>query len=251
MDLRPEGAARPRLAAGLPLLRSTVRGCYLSGGDPDLLLPSSAEPRPAVVSFDGSEQRQPPLMAAGFPIPLRKLPGIERGEHEVVADGERLAFTVLHGTPGGGDRLGTGTLVWEGDNLVEEQPGTGSMCGAIVAEQNEPTEPLLVRRGQEESWWLQQEGTGLRVPEPAVPALLDELGLTALYFEAVPPRTAVWLVQRRGSRWKVRRIRGRAPEFTRLEAESRSLWSRLAGHGPPNEPLWSLYEQAWCRARDW
>lgn len=251
--LRPVMTARPRLAAGLPLVRSVAAGCYLAGGEPDLLLPVADEAREVTVVFDGASQA---FTASGFPIPLSVLPGIEPGWHEVDADGESLRFMVLDRSPAGGPATGTGSLAWDPlAGALGPADGSVGVCGPLAPDCPADAEPLLVRRGATESWWMHSDGCCTASSEPAQAAFLESLGLRSLFYEADPPTTAAWLVQKRHQGWAAPiLLRRLAPEFRRLGAEACTVWSALTEPTPiqPSEAeagLWALYLRAWRLAR--
>lgn len=257
--LRPAVAARPRLGAGLPLLRGLSGRCYLSGGEPDLYLPSGEEPRAVDVRFDGYQQT---FRASGFPIPFAILPDIATGEHAVEADGETLRFHVLERSPAEGPAPGTAALAWDAaSGVLVPRTGAQGLCGAHLGrgawEQERPHEPLLVRRGAAENWWLHSNGAclPLAVPAPA-PLVVDELGLTSPYAEVMPPSGAAWLLQRRHRGWATPvLLRRLAPEFTRHAAEARAVLDEAFGPAGPvpsgeHAGLWALYRRAWGHQRD-
>ena len=247
--LRPAVTARPRLASGLPLVRSVASGCYLAGGEPDLLLPVADETRAVSVAFDGVNQT---FTASGFPIPLSVLPGIELGAHQVEADGESLRFTVLDRSPADGPAPGTGNLRWDPEvGVLGTAGGPGGICGPHAPDGVCDVEPLLVRRGASESWWLHPDGTCTASAEPERAAFLEAAGLRSVFYEAVRPSTAAWLVQKRRREWAppilLRRL---APEFRRLSPEARMVWAELTGPMAPRARwaeagLWALYVRAW------
>ena len=252
--LRPAVTARPRLGSGLPLVRSVAHGCYLAGGEPDLLLPVAEEPRHVTAVFDGVSEQ---FKATGFPIPLRIMPGIEPGEHRIEADGESLRFTVLRRSPADGPAAGTGSLSWKADSgVLAAGPCPAGICGANAPECTGESEPLLVRRGASESWWLHRDGTCTRAPEPAPAPLLASVGLQSMFYEADRPESAAWLVQKRRLGWAppilLRRL---APEFRRMTPEATRVWAQLTGPAAPapgdaEAGLWALYARAWRLARE-
>ncbi|WP_141823321.1 hypothetical protein [Humibacillus xanthopallidus] len=252
--LRPVVTARPRLGFGLPLVRSVAQGCYLAGGEPDLLLPVAEEPRQVIAVLDGVSQE---FKASGFPIPLSVLSGIEPGEHRIEADGESLRFTVLRRSPAEGPAAGTGSLSWKADSgMLAASPSPAGICGANAPECTGDTEPLLVRRGASESWWLHRDGTCTQAPEPAPAPVLASVGLQSMFYETDRPESAAWLVQKRRLGWGppilLRRL---APEFRRITPEASRVWAQLTGPAAPapgdaEAGLWALYARAWRLAHE-
>lgn len=239
----PDATARPRLVRGLPVARNMLRHCFLTDGEPDLLIPIGTEPRSVAASLDGNAQ-DPPFLAAGFPIPLRNL-GLEPGEHRLVVDGEQLRFTLVQAAPGQGLPAGTGELAWEDSELVTTD-GLAADCQRPGAGLDQ-ADPVLARRDQDETWIVHANGRCEAVEEPAPPASLSERvpDLIDYYFELAPPQTAAWLAQRRGPRWRVSAIRDCEPRFEELDENSRAVWRQLAYHGPGTAPAWSSYVDAW------
>lgn len=257
--LRPMVTARPRLGGGLPLVRGVASGCYLMGGAPDLYLPVGAEPRRVVANFDGYEQT---FKATGFPLPLALLADVEPGEHVIRAEGEALRFRLLEGSPADSAPNGTGALAWDNQTgALTMRDGIGGVCGAYLGEgpwdEDPETEPLLVRRGALEDWWMHRNGTcsALHLPGPS-PLANGELGVASQYAEVTPPGTAVWLLQRRQRGWAPPAlVRRRGPEFTRLTAEARATMQKVFGPSGPvasadTAGLWTLYKRAWEQKRD-
>lgn len=254
--LRPDVTARPRLAGGLPLLRGVSAGCYLAGGEPDLYLPFGDEPRDVAVDFDGSTQK---LRVSGFPLPFARIPDIQPGEHVIQADGEKLEFRVLERSPADGQTAGTATLAWDSETgSISPRIGGGGLCGAHLGPDVQwATEPLLVRRGASESWWVNSNGecSAVRLPAPS-PLLREELGLTSQFAEVMPPATASWLIQRRQRGWgKPVLLRRFTPEFARLTAEHRAVLRQVFGPDGPvpsgdHVGLWEAYRRAWEKQHD-
>lgn len=244
--LGPEPTARPRLVGGLPLARAVSGSAFLVGGAPDLLLPAADEPRHVPATLDGVDQT-PPFLAAGFPVELRRLSGLAAGTHEVTADGQRLPFTLLEASPTGCLPPGTGSIGWDRAGEVGgASDGHRLVVGALV-EAADSTEPLLCRRGKDETWLLLRNGRCMPVLEPAVPALHAQLppDLTPTYFECATTPEVAWVAQRRGDRWQVQRVNAQGPGFGALDHQSRQLWRRLAGNGPLADALWRSYQTSW------
>lgn len=248
--LRPSVTARPKLGGGLPLLRGVATNCYLSGGEPDLYLPSGEDPRKVTVAFDGYSQA---LVASGFPLPFAIIPDIGVGEHVIEADGETLRFRVLARSPAEGSASGTGRLGWApGARAIDEEPDAVGLRGTDLGTSAESfSEPILVRRGALEAWWLHRNGECTPWAESAAPPLLEELGLSSPFMEAEAPETAAWMLQRRHRGWQppvlLRRL---APEFSRLDGDARRVLSEVFGLNGPSASteesgLWALYGRAW------
>jgi hypothetical protein len=243
--VRPDLVARPQLAQGLPLASHLGRNFYLRGGEPDLLLPNGDQARKVDAALDGVGQ-EPPFTALGFPIPLSRIGPLHVGDHEVHVDGERLTFHILDSEPGSGLSR-WGTLGWDEHAELGSDRSSFQVRGADV-EGPDDQEPVLARRGQDETWLLHDDGICQGVREPtAAPVLSRVLTAPPYYFELAPDKTAVWLAQRRGAQWRVRMLRSRRPIFTRLDRQSLALWRQVGVCRMPGEPLWDDYLREWER----
>jgi hypothetical protein len=244
----PDPTARAKLINGLPISRRVSPGLYITGGEPDLLLPVGDQPHPVATTLDGTPQ-EPPFQANGWPIELRRIGPMRPGEHVIVVDRDLLSFTLLDADPATEAPLGTGELGWDQNGNLgrgADMVITGAMIGGP-----DPPAPVLVRRGDIQVLLIGRDGKLTTVPEPPPlsGALADGPGLTGYYFEFEPPRDAVWLAELGAGRWRIRRLRRVAPEFTALDDFSRQTWPVLAGAGPVGDPLWQLYTRASERAR--
>jgi hypothetical protein len=250
----PDSTARGRLVNGLPVTRRLGRHYYLGGGEPDLLLPVGDQPRQVPATLDGTPQ-DPPFSASGWPIELRRIGPFAAGPHDIEVDRDTLRFTVLDADPGQGSLPGTGEIGWDENGELGPAPatvtaGAALTAGAAVAGEDPPA-PMLARRGNTLICLVHRDGHVTAVPEPApVTGPLAEVpGFSSYYFELMAPRSAAWLVEQRGPRRSVRRIRRMAPDFTPLDDFSRRAWEAIAAAGPRDDPLWQLYTRAWERAR--
>lgn len=246
--IRPDSTTRARLVNGLPLARPISRDCYLAGAEPDLLLPVGDLRRFVDATLDGTEQ-DPPFLASGFPIELRRIGPLLPGLHVIEADRDNLRFTVLRTNPST-HTSGTAELGWDGQGEIRADLAEPMVCGAAV-EGQDAFEPLLVRRGPGRVWLIHKNGhcSSVIEPPPVVEPLSQIRGFSGYYFELNPPRSAAWLAEQRGSSWKMRGICRQEPEFASLDVGSRLVWSALALHGPDGDPLWQLYLRAWEQSR--
>jgi hypothetical protein len=244
----PDPTARAKLINGLPVSRRVGTGLYLTGGEPDLLLPVGDQPRSVATTLDGTPQ-EPEFQATGWPIELRRIGPMPRGEHVIEADRDLLRFTLLDADPGTEDPPGTGQLGW--DQSGQLASGSGKALTGALVNGPESAAPILIRRGATNVLLIHRDGTLTRVTEP--PPISGPLaavpGLTGYYFELEPPRGAAWLAELGAGRWRIRCLRRIAPEFTALNEFSRRSWPAVAGAGPASDPLWQLYARAWEHAR--
>ncbi|UJW29999.1 hypothetical protein L3Q67_32950 [Saccharothrix sp. AJ9571] len=246
-SVRPDVVARPQLVKGLPLARHLGRNFYLDGGEPDLLLPSGELARKVTAALDGVSQ-QPPFSGSGFPIPLRRIGPLRTGEHNIQVDGERLVFHILDAEPSSSPAR-WGGIGWDEQGELTDDRTVYQVCGAEVTGPEAP-EPLLARRGQDQTWLLHHNGACQQVPEPAAASAVSRvLDAPSYYFELIPSNTAAWLAQRRGDHWRIQKVRPHEPVFTRLDPESRALWHQFARYELSGEPLWDEYRQEWERHR--
>lgn len=235
--LRPDPPPRPRLVNGLPLAAHLGRAHYLIGGEPDLLLPVGAEPRHVDASLDGAAQN-PPFQATGFPIPLRGHQ-LSPGRHEVIADGEVLAFDLHERSPAPGVTDSAAAADVHGPETTS--PGYPAM-------QEEEPYPRLVRRGPAQAWILDSRGAARQLVEPARPSWMTDRDVPeSCYYEVVPGPCDSWLVEFRSGTWRApRRLHPLPPEFSSLDSESAAVWRWLAQITAESEdPLWRRYLQAW------
>ena len=242
--LAPGAPGRPRLSGGLPLLDGLARNAYLEGGAPDLELPVGDAPRHVPVSLDGVPQ-QPPFLAAGYPIPLRRVIGLAAGRHQVLADRQVLTFEILPAHPAPGTVV-TGTLGWDHSGCMTSDLDQATVTGVLVADQTNAVEPVMCRRGASATWLIGRDGQCHNVTEPAMPALYAAAlpGVMPLFFEISPPPGTAWLAQQRAGKWQVRQVRAEAPGFRALDEQSRRVWAAVAPHGPANS-LWLSYTRSW------
>lgn len=244
----PDPTARAKLINGLPVSRRVGARLYLAGGEPDLLLPVGDQPRSVTTTLDGTPQ-EPEFQATGWPIELRRIGPLPRGQHMIEADRDLLRFTLLDADPGTEEAPGTGELGW--DQGGQLGPGVGKAITGALVNGPEPPVPVLVRRGATSVLLIHRDGTLIRVTEP--PPISGPLGgvpgLTGYYFELEPPRSAAWLAELGAGRWRIRCLRRVAPEFTFLDEFSRRTWPRVAVAGPASDPLWQLYARAWEHTR--
>jgi hypothetical protein len=250
MALRPDRGPRPKLADGLPLSRRLGTGLYLSGGEPDLVLPTGSFSRERVeASLDGVPQK-PPFKATGFPISLRLLGPFSDGPHEVAADGETLTFhTYLTGSA----PAPRAALKWAADSgyvtPTPGLPGPMDVCGARVP--GTVADPLLLRRDLP-AWVLDSRGVAVRVQQPDPASWLAEWALPPpCYFEFIPDPASVWLVTTpRAGTPVAKLLRWHPPSGALADRDQASaeLWRELQ-HARTAEPgCWKLYLDAQLRA---
>ena len=244
----PDPTARAKLVNGLPVSRRVGTGLYMTGGEPDLLLPVGDQPRAVATALDGTPQ-EPAFQATGWPIPLRRIGPLPRGDHLIEADRDLLRFMLLDAAPVIEAPPGTGELGW--DQSGQLGPGSDKVVTGAMVNGPDPPAPVLVRRGARCILLISRDGTLTRVtePPPISGPLADVPGLTGYYFELEPPWDAAWVAALGAGRWRIRCLRRVAPEFTVLDEFSRRSWPAVAGAGPASDPLWQLYAHAWEHVR--
>lgn len=249
LALRPASSARPRLSDGLRVMREVHPRCYLTGGEPDLLIPYGDEPRFAETSLDGHVQ-SPPFLAAGFPIPLRPSGPLDPGEHVVRVDGESISFWVVETDQTRGDVPGSGSMGWNESHELTELPNPVLTRGAALSGPAGRA-PWMARRGQNETWLLHSDGTCHSVEERPLPGglLARTPGVIPYYFEVPSEDLSVWLVQL-GAQWHLTPLNELAPSFAALDDPADSLWRRLAAGVRDESPLWASYVAEWRRCAD-
>lgn len=239
--LRLGATLRPRLIKGLPLMRHLTNRLYLSGGEPDLLLPFDETPRMVDVALDN---RNAKLRASLFSVPFHNfLGGFTEGAHTISADGETLTFEVVRTSDDDRMQQGIGSIGWSQGHLQEL--GSAEICGAITTDGPTDT-PILARRGSIESWLLFRTGRVLPLTDPPEPTALPELRFAM--FE-VSPEGAAWLVQKRATGWRAIRLQAEEPAFQSLGPDEQRVWAEVCTAVAHADPLWQLYVRAWGRAR--
>lgn len=223
IGVTPAAIPRARLVRGLPLATTISGTHYLVGGEPDLLLPSGLNPRPATVTLDGRREH---LQANGFPLELRRFVS-GTGRHLVDADGQSLAFTTLEEGPDPAQPTGTATLGWTSGARMSGSGQALAVVGALVPRTTEMT-PVLARRSRDESWLLHHGGRTERITEPASPSFLSsiDIDIHSPSFEISAPASARWLAQRRGARWYLTEIGSADPSEHTLAIDVVDAWRR-------------------------
>lgn len=214
-ELRADHPPIPRLVNGLklpvPFGRSNT---YMTGGEPDLLLPVGAEPRFVMASLDGSSSRLRPT--DDFAIKLRAKQALAPGEHRLTVDGHALVFHVSAATPDFGPALppnDPAMTPWSSE--MESTPATG---------------PTLIARGRcTELWAVDFSGHAERLEEPSAPLWMEEVGLgPPLSYQPTLWAEVVFLV--RVLRQCVRGIElvsAHPPDFRHMDEDSAALWTLI------------------------
>lgn len=236
IGVTPAVIPRARLVRGLPIATTISATHYLVGGEPDLLLPSGPDPRPATVTLDGRREH---LQANGFPLELRRFIS-DTGRHIVDADGQELAFTTLEEGPDPAQPAGTAILGW---TSAAQMSGSGqalAVVGARVASITGMT-AVLARRSRDESWLLHDDGRTEGIAEPAPPHFLSSIDVEihSPYFEISAPASARWLAQRRGARWHLTEVGPADPNEYNLDIDVLDAWRRACSDANGAQ-LWKL-----------
>jgi len=225
IGVAPATIPRARLVRGLPIATSISSAHYLTGGEPDLLLPTGPDPRTVAVTLDGVRDE---IQANGFPLELRRFPG-GAGRHIIDADGQEIAFTNLDEGPDPDQPHGTATLGWTREGKMGGIEQHLAIIGALITDPM-PTDfgPVLARRGRDESWLLHDDGRAESLTEPATPPFLDGLNveIRSPYFEIDAHKSARWLAQRSGPCWRLTELGVACPRKLEVEFDVLSSWER-------------------------
>jgi len=235
LGVAPTLIPRARFVRGLPLDRDLAPHHYLLGGEPDLLLPTEEEPRMVVLSLGGKEDKVP---ANGFPFEVRRWPCPE-GATEVIAEGQKLSFTLLEESVVDATPTGTATLGWDENGSLGALTLTPKVIGAVVSDAFAAA-PVMCRRGRDETWLLLEGGAAQQFTEPSPPTFTSAAGFSFApgYFEAPAPPAAQWLAQRSGTTWHLSSLTPGAPREVRASFDVLAMWKRNAE--PSGPALWEI-----------
>ncbi|MGW4929695.1 hypothetical protein ACWEOH_11105 [Agromyces sp. NPDC004153] len=235
LGVAPTLIPRARFVRGLPVDRELAPNHYLLGGEPDILLPTEEEPRPVILSLNGKEEL---VMAGGFPFPIRRFPRPE-GETEVIADGQKLRFTLHAESVAEAAPKGTAALGWSADGTIALVTENTHILGAVV-DGPEDTPPVMCRRGREETWLLLEGGEVQRCIEPGPPLFMHGAGFSfePAYFEVPASQSARWIAQLSGSTWILRRLTPEMPSEIRASFDVLETWART--YDSSGQTLWAL-----------
>lgn len=235
LGVAPTLIPRARFVRGLPLDRDLAPNHYLLGGEPDLLLPTEEEPRMVALSLGGKEDRVP---ANGFPFEVRRWPCPE-GATEVIAEGQKLSFTLLAESVVEATPKGTATLGWDENGKLGALMATPKVIGAVVSGAFAATS-VMCRCGRDETWLLLEGGSAQQMAEPSPPAFTNAAGFSFApgYFEVPAPQAAQWLAQRSGATWHLRSLALGAPREVRASFDVLGTWARNTD--PSGHALWEI-----------
>lgn len=233
LGVAPALIPRARFVRGLPLDREFAPRHYLLGGEPDLLLPTEAEPRKVVLSLGGKEEV---VTANGFPFEMRRFPSPE-GPTEVVADGQRLTFTLLQESVVEATPRGTATLGWNDDAKLAEATAATKVIGAVVSG-TFASSSVMCRRGRDETWLLLDGGGAQPVVEPSPQVFTNAAGFSfaSQYFDTPVPQSARWLAQRSGTYWHLSHIGPGVSQHVKASFDVLGTWARNSEASGP--ALW-------------
>jgi len=235
LGVAPTLIPRARFVRGLPLDRDFAPSHYLLGGEPDLLLPTDEEPKLVVLSLGGKEEI---VTSNGFPLEVRRFPSPE-GATEIIADGQKLTFTLLKESVIDAMPNGTATLGWNDDGNLSAATGAPNVIGAVVSAAFTAAS-VMCRRGRDETWLLLDGGAAQPVAEPTPPVFTNAAGFTfaSQYFEAPAPKAAQWLAQRSGTSWHLTRLGLGDPQMVKASFDVLATWARNSE--PLGPMLWHI-----------
>lgn len=211
--LRPDHPPIPRLVNGLklpvPFGRSKI---YISGGEPDLLLPVGDGQRSVTACLDGASTQ---LLTSDFPITLRAMTSLEPGEHRLAVDGHVLTFRMAAVAPdfSVGSAREVAVTPWSAE--VDSASARG---------------PDLVARGRlTELWAVDFTGHAQLIEEPEAPRWLKEFGPgSPLSYQPALKAEIVFLVSVLRQRVRsVELVSARPPAFRHVDEDSAALWKLI------------------------
>lgn len=225
LGVAPTLIPRARFVRGLPLNRELAGNHYLLGGEPDLLLPTEEDPRLVLLSLGGKEEI---VTANGFPFEVRRFPS-PGGATEVIADGQRLSFTLLEESVVESTPKGTATLGWNDDGIIVELAESPRVIGAVV-NRTADAAAVMCRRGRDETWLLLDGGGAQLCVEPSPPVFTNAAGFSFVsgFFEVPANQSAQWLAQRSGSVWHLTRLGTGVPQEAKAAFDVLNTWARAA-----------------------
>ncbi|MEU8800795.1 hypothetical protein [Spirillospora sp. NPDC048819] len=204
---QPAPRYKPYLEGGLPLAPQINKRLYLTGGEPDLVMPDGATGQ---VLLDG----QPPDPA--FPHPGESIRlwtrQLAAGRHAVEIEGTEVSFITAEGLP---DLVAPKEVVGfrvaeasaEGFATATDQSTAALIRGAEVGLAGVDVVPrvVLCRRGAEKTLFVSCDGRAWTVAEPEPPAWWSRLNdaPSGYYFELELHGPGGWIVQWRKGTWQV------------------------------------------------
>lgn len=235
LGVAPALIPRARFVRGLPLDREFAPNHYLLGGEPDLLLPTEAEPKLVVLSLGGKEEI---VTANGFPFEVRRFPSPE-GATEIIADGQRLNFTLLEESVVEATPRGTATLGWDDDGTLTDATERTRVLGAVVSRTPDATS-VMCRRGRDETWLLLDGGGAQQLAEPNPPVFTNLAGFLFApgFFEVQATPSARWLAQRNGMTWDLSRVGPGIPQQAKASFDVVGTWVRTVE--PSGRASWEM-----------
>ncbi len=233
--LVPSIKDRPTLRGGLPLDHST----YLVGGEPDVWLAPSDEPRRCEVGPFNEL-----VSEAGGKIELRKL-GLSAGAQEVVVGPTRLRIQTVDSV-GTTRASGTGSLSWwlradaghaplgtGPSSAPDDERRTIQVIGpAVLGEAGDLPEvappPIILRGGRKYFVLGARPGEVARPEPPTTPQWMARLKLLPYGFEFTPSFKGIWVLRFQMNTWRARlTLDDSAPDrmrYANISSEDVDLW---------------------------
>ncbi|MFD8790954.1 hypothetical protein [Streptomyces vinaceus] len=227
LGAQPAPQFKAYLEGGLRLAPGISKHLYLTGGEPDLVLPDGTS---QAALLDGDAQ-EPPLVPRGKPIPLWSY-GLGLGSHTVQAEDGQLAFATGDSAPGEVEASAS-----VGFPIEDDRAGafaTESGCGGLLRGAGTGTTAglenrrvLLCRRGAEETLFVSSDGRAWRVAVPDTPAWWERLPEPPLgfRFEVQVPECGGWVLQLSRGAWRVEASLPMRPALRR--GEDWRPWARV------------------------
>ncbi|MFM9453401.1 hypothetical protein [Streptomyces europaeiscabiei] len=244
LAVQPAPQYKPYLQGGLPLAPKFNKHLYLSGGEPDLVLPDGAT---GDALLDG-EPPEPPFPARGIPVSLWRR-GLAPGKHRIEIEDTELSFLTAEEAPDAaqpglvagfaitGHRAGAFPVI----GLVD----AGLVRGALLDGAGQGAVPGVVfcRRGAEKTVLAAADGRAWEVSEPVTPAWWDRLpdAPSDYYFEIELRGRGGWILQFRRGEWKVEPANPEEPDFTPGPEHQGWAAAVLEAVDGSRDPLWQSF----------
>ncbi|MET8437455.1 hypothetical protein ABZV61_32825 [Streptomyces sp900116325] len=244
LAVQPAPQYKAYLQGGLPLAPKFNKHLYLSGAEPDLVLPDGAT---GEALLDG-ELPDPPFPTRGMPVSLWKR-RLAPGKHQIEVEDTEISFLTADEAPAAAEpELITGFAL-NGHRAssfpIAQRVDAGLVRGAQVEGAGQGAVPRVVfcRRGAEKTVFAATDGRAWEVAEPVTPAWWDRLPdvPSDYYFEIELRGCGGWILQFRRGAWHAEAADPEEPDFKPGPEHRGWAVAVLDAAEGSRDPLWQSF----------